>query len=138
MSTFITKADYLLHITDQRINQIIEDTDAILDDAEDTAIAVVKDALKARYDVDTIFAAVGAARAKNVMLWVKRLAIYYIYDRIPDDLVPERVVKNYNETMDHLEAISDGKRSVDLPILIDEDGNKSTKLRWGSQDARSH
>ncbi len=138
MSAFIEKADYLLNITDHRINQIIEDTDAILDDAEDTAIAVVKDALKARYDVDSIFATVGAARPKNVMLWVKRLAIYYIYDRIPDDLVPERVVKNYNEVMDHLEAISDGKRSVDLPILIDADGNKSTKFRYGSQPARSH
>lgn len=138
MSTFVAKAEFKDMIRDDRLNQLIDSDDTLIESAEDTAIAVIKDALKARYDIDTIFAAVGAARANNVMLWVKRLTIYFLYDRIPDELVPERVIRNYDEAMDQLNKISDGKRAVDLPQLSDADGVTITKFRWGSNTATSH
>lgn len=142
MSTFLTKADYRSAIKSYRFDQLLADEDHtpedVMDDAESEAIATIKDALFAYYDVDAIFAAVGEARKKNVINWVRCISLYYIFRRIPDDLVPERVVKDYDDCMEMLDAIADGKRSVDLPRLLDDEENAITKFKWGSRPARSH
>ncbi len=142
MSTFITRPDYKSKINSDHLDQILDDdewtADEILDDAEDHAIAIIKDALKGTYDLATIFDALDDDRPKNVVRWATNIVIYVLYERVPDDMVPDRVVKNYNETMDLLDDIADGKRKVDLPVLEDEEGNVSTKFKWGSQEARSH
>ncbi|WP_420582076.1 phage protein Gp36 family protein [Reichenbachiella sp.] len=142
MSTFITRTDYKSKIHSDHLGDILDDedftADDILDEAEEHAIAIIKDALKGTYDLDTIFDAADDARPKNVVRWATTIVLYILYERIPDDLVPDRIVKNYNDTMDLLDDISDGKRKVDLPVLEDENGDIATKFRWGSQEARSH
>lgn len=142
MSDFITKDDYRSTIKTYRLDQLLADEshspENIMADAEEEAIAVVRDALVAYYDVDTIFAQVGSARAKNVLRWTRCLALYFMFQRVPDDLVPERVVKDYDDCMEMLDAISDGKRSVDLPPKLDDEENAVTKYKWGSRPARSH
>jgi hypothetical protein len=147
MSDFITKDDYRAHIRTYKLGQILEeagvDEDDILEDAESTSIAVVRDYLVGGgYDADAIFATNGNNRPKQVMRWVKCLVLYYIYERVPDDLVPERVVKDYDLTIDTLEKVSDGKMNVDLPSIQVPDGEDGTqaqtKFRWGSQPQRSH
>jgi hypothetical protein len=142
MSTFVTAADYKSKINSDHLRQILDDPDytedQILTEAEEYAMAEVLDALTGTYDVEAIFEATGSDRPKNVLRWITIIVIYYLYERIPDDFVPDRVVKNYNDTMDTLDAISDGKKKVSLPVLADEEGNVSTKFRSGSQTARSH
>ena len=121
MAAFITKSDYYYTIKQNRLDQVLDGDDALLDDAEETAIVVVKDSLSLYYDTDAIFATTGDARPRQVLRWVKDLALYFIYERIEDELVPERIVKNYNDTLGTLEKIEDGKKQVDLPRLIDPD-----------------
>lgn len=140
---YLDKADYKNMIKAHRLDQILDDLenaapDDVLDDSESEAIAVIRDALVANYDVDNIFGRTGDDRHKNVLRWAKYLVMYFIYDRIPDELVPDRVIKNYDDTMQLLQDIADGKRSVDLPRLQNTDGTTKTKFRWGSQTARSH
>ena len=53
-------------------------------------------------------------------------------------MVPDRVVKDYDDCMETLEKISDGKKNVDLPSLLDDEEAIITTRRWGSQTARSH
>lgn len=138
MSTFITEADYTPRIQDNRLSMIIEADTDLLDDAESTAIAVVSDALYPYYNIATILATTGADRPKQVVRWVLNLTIYYLYERIPDKLVPERVVKNYDETLNMLTRISDGQESVNLPRLTTEEGIDATKFRHGSSAPREH
>jgi hypothetical protein len=87
------------------------------------------------------FAKTGANRNQALLRWVKCLVLYYLYERIPDALVPERVIKNYDDTMEMLNKISDGKMNCTLAQLqeSDTDGNAEplTKTRWGSQPVRS-
>jgi len=138
MSTWITSADYLAKVTNDRLQQIIEaDTDR-LDEAETTAVAIVKDALYATYDTEEIFATSGDDRPAQVVRWCVNLALYFIYERVPDKLVPERVLQNYQDTLDTLRDIEDGKKSVDLPRLTDDEGEIVTKFRWGSETAHRH
>ncbi len=138
MSTFITSDDYGVKISDNRLQMIIEQDNTLLDDAESTAIAVVKDALYPYYNTETIFATTGEDRPAQVVRWVLCLSLYYLYERIPDKLVPQRVKDNYRDTLDKLQRISDQIESVNLPRVTDNDGAIESKFRWGGESARLH
>lgn len=139
MSTFITREDYLPHIRDARLTQLIDSDEDLLANVEDTAIAVVKDALYSRYDVDSIFEATGEDRPAQVVRWVVCLASYYLHERLPGALIPERVMDRYKETLETLNAIADAKRSTNLPLLTAPEGRTVTsKFRWGSRTPRDH
>jgi hypothetical protein len=137
MSTVIAKADYKPYLSDKNLNMIIETEDPLLDEVELTAEQVVRDALHPYYDVDNVFENISDHR--QVKRWIIIICIYFIYERIPDALVPERVVKNYDDTLLTLDKISDGKISVNLPKIILADGETtSTKFKWGSAPQKSH
>jgi hypothetical protein len=131
--------DYKVYIQEKRMNLIIEDQEAILEEAELTAQQVIDDHLYPYYDTTTIFAALNTYR--SVKRWVMVIAIYFVYERIPDALVPDRVVKNYDDVMRTLININDGKGSVNLPRLTSSEGGTEkpeTKFRWGSEAKRVH
>jgi phage gp36-like protein len=137
--TYITEEDYKTHIRDKRLEQLIDDDPTLLDEAEGTALAVVSDALYSRYDVDAIFALEGEERHKQVVRWVLVLALYYLHERLPDRLIPERIVKNHDDTLKVLTDIEDGKKSTLLPLLAAPEGyGQTSKFRWGSKRAKSH
>jgi len=138
MSEYIERSDYSVNVQDRRMQQIIEDNTDLLEEAEETAISMVVDALHSMYDTDAIFTLRGSDRHKNVLRWCKCLVLYYIYERIPDKLVPERVKNNYIDTLNTLDKISDGRKSVLLPHLETESGEKIIKLRWGSSPKKSY
>lgn len=138
MSNYILPDDYKPYITDGRKNQIIGNDTTILDTVEETAIQEVKDALFPKYDVDSIFAKTGTARDKQVVRWCVVLAVYFIYERVPDIQIPEKIRLAYEEVRLTLEAIEDGKKSVMLPVATDEEDVIKTKFRWGSQPPREH
>lgn len=138
MSEYINIEDYATNIQDRRIQQIIEDNENIVDEAEETAIAIITDALYSMYDCELIFNKRGNERHRNVLRWCKCLVLYYIYERIPDKLVPDRIKDNYMDTLDTLDKISDGRKSVSLPHLKTEEGAKITKFRWGSSSKKTY
>ena len=138
MSNFISYQDYETLIQDQHLNQIIDYDNFLLDKAENDAVAEVRSYLHDYYKTETIFAQTGENRASIVVNWCKYVVLYKIYDRVPDEFVPERVVKNYDDTIKTLEKIAEGQRGVDLPRRETEEGEASTKFRWGSQPKRTH
>lgn len=136
MSTFITKADYITNKRVDEINQIIDDDDSVLDEAEEEAISEVRDYLFQRYDVDTIFSQVEAARSKSVVRWVKHLVMRNIYSLTSEDNVPDDVIVNAERTIEILEQIAGGERTAELPRLQDENAEPKTIFRWGSVTKR--
>ena len=150
MSTFISKADYKYHIGTARLDQILqaadEDEDLILDNAETEAIGFMRKYLDNKYDMNLELAKAGAARNAVLLRIAKVLVIYYIYERVPDEMVPERVVKNYDDVLKMLEKIEDGESDIPgLTVKTITNPNSSTgettpytKRRWGSQPKRSN
>lgn len=106
---FIEESDYLPYIKDQNLQRLTQTDESILIAAEEVAIAIVRDALSGLYDADAIFATTGDARPKQVVLWVLRIVLYQLYERLPAGLTPERVRDNYMEVMAWLRDIEDGK-----------------------------
>lgn len=138
MSNWITAPDYKPFVRDNHLQMIIDNDDVALDSAELTAIQVVKDHLYQWYDTDAIFATSGANRPQQVLRWCITLVLYFLYERVPDKLTPERVIKNYDDTMELLLNISDQKLSVDLPVKQTAESATITKFRWGSVAARDN
>jgi phage gp36-like protein len=138
MSNWISQTDYKAMVRDTHLAQIIDEDNTLLDNVELTAIQVVKDALHQWYDTTAIFGTSGANRPRQVLRWCIVLAVYYLYERVPDKLVPQRVTDNYTQAIDMLRDISDGKVSLDLPLRVNDEGENVVKFRWGSQPARGH
>lgn len=146
MIAFLTKEDYKYMMRTYRLDQILEsedeDEDAILDSAEDEALGIMTKFLGDKYDMTLELGKTGAARHKVLLRWAKVLVIYYIYERVPDEMVPERVVKNYNEVMEMLEKIEDGEAGIPglTPKTEEVDGESQpiTRRRWGSLKKRTY
>lgn len=136
--SYINKADYLQKIRENKLMQIIDDNETLLDDAENTAIAMVKDMLFEKYDIDAIFALEGDARHKQIVRYCINIALYIIYERVPDLIVPERIVKNHDDTMDYLLDISKGVVVMDLPRKTIDQTTVKSKTRIISRTPRSH
>ncbi len=136
--TFIVKDDYVASIRTERLDQILDQDDTILELAESTAVAEIKHALSANYDTDAIFANTSDARDKSVLKWCVDLSLGYLYERIPDDMTPEHIERNFDNTIKLLDDIAKGKRQADLPRKLDENSEELTRRRWGSYPARSH
>lgn len=130
---FIQDDDYLPYIKDTNLTRMIEADPVVREEAEDTAIAVVKDALHPYYDTAAIFEAQGTSRSKQIVRWVVVLALYYMYERLPANVMPARVRDNYQEVMGFLKDIEDAKKPMMLPRRTDADtGLNITKFRAGS------
>jgi hypothetical protein len=135
---FLLEDDFKLKIDAGIRTQIIDTDDSVMDEAELQATAIIQDALSHIYDLDAEFAKTSTDRHKNLIRWMLNLSVYFIYERVPDMQVPERVVKNYDDTVNEIKSIESGKRNTTLTKLIDEDGNNNTIFRWGSNTKRSH
>ena len=138
---YITKDDLKTKSTVYQLDQILEDDDLIIDTASDDAQSIVTDALHQHYNTELIFSKTGTARDKNVVLWMKHITMYHLFDRIPDESIPERVIKDYDDVMRKLDKVSEGRVPVNLPhrTQTDESGNTTpkTKFRWGGGKSRT-
>lgn len=139
---FLTKSDIDILLRTYRLNQITDENDLLIDTAASMAESKIRDALYQYYDVAAILGTTANNRPQNVLTWARHLTIYYLYERVPDEQVPERVVFHYKETCDLLLEIAKGKISVDLPRLqTDTNGDGvpeiKTKFRWGSEKKRT-
>ncbi|TAE20564.1 MAG: DUF1320 domain-containing protein [Candidatus Kapaibacterium sp.] len=140
---FLIKSDIEILLRTYRLNQITDENDVLIETAASMAEAKIIDALYQYYDVTAIFGKTGIDRPQNVLTWSRHLTIYYLYERVPDEQVPERVVFHYKEVCEVLTDIAKGKISVDLPRLeTDSDGDgkpdPKTRFKWGSVPKRSH
>ena len=136
--SWIDQTDMIASIRDAKLTQMIDGDAVVLENAVDAAVGTVTDYLCGRYDVAGIFAATGTARPNNVLRWVKHIALWYLYERLPDAMTPKKVEKNYDEVIEFLGEVSAGRVSVNLPHKPDpKDASQPlTKFRFGFKPKR--
>ncbi len=148
MVIYLKQVDVQSSIRDHRLEHILDNTDNTnttdaFELASSEAQSVVRDHL-IKYAIDLEFAKTGDDRHKSVVFYIKNICLYILYERIEDDEVPERIVKNYNDTIETLRDISKGKLTIGLPLAqIDTDGDGTpdtyrTKFRGGSEKKRRY
>lgn len=131
----LVKEDLIDKIREYRLDQITDGDDELVNNAMATAESMISNYLHGP-GYDTV--AIMSGRDLTVLNWAKYIALYQLYERIPDEQVPERVVKNYDDTLSSLRQASDGRLSLNLPRRYTPEGKKKTKFRWGGTPRRSN
>ena len=74
------------------------------------------------------------------MGWVLSISLYLVYGGVPDEEIPARVIKDYDDALEELGKINEGKLSCNLVRVTkdDSEGGIVTRIRIGSNKARSH
>jgi hypothetical protein len=115
------------------------------DDADKLATAInfaqstIYGKLADRYQITAELALTGDNRNGVILEYALNLAIYRIYELIQDLDVPERVVKNYDDTQESLDKLNTGKTSLaGLTKALDSSGNKKSRFNWGSSTKRDN
>jgi phage gp36-like protein len=117
---FLNIADYESTIKLNILEDITEGNDTNRIYAELTAQAVMEDYMRGRYDVALVFGAIGTARHKTVMRYMIDIALYELHTRISFRQIPDIRIERYNLAMQWLKDVREGKISLDLPILPED------------------
>lgn len=122
-------------------NEILEDADKIACDTIETKVSVL-------YSTDGEYSKTDNQRNGYILSLALSIALYEIYQRADDYEIPEKIVKNFNDAMDALDAIASGKAPIGLDPKRDNNtnngGNEDTQIqgnglrRIGSTPKRSH
>ncbi|WP_286913124.1 phage protein Gp36 family protein [Flavobacterium sp. UBA4197] len=120
---FLDKSELKTVSTEEIINRIISNDDAIIVDIIDESIDLMAGYLYQYYDTEAIFSATGENRNKTILKHLKGVVIHEIYIR-RTKAFNEVAKTRYDEAMLWLEKISEGKIKPPLPIrILDTDGD---------------
>jgi phage gp36-like protein len=148
MSRFIKDTDYAVLIRNEIKNILLENyTETKLLSAEQMAIAQIKNYLAGRYDVATIFTpmlepATGDnpgdqidTRNAFVVMIVIDCALYHLYCSIAPNKIPEHRSNRYQDALEWLKLMVEGKGNADLPMIKDEStGEVKDSFRLSSKN----
>lgn len=128
---FIDKTDLTRYLEVETIDQLTDGVDTIVDDAILDAEDRIREKISPRFDLDTEFALVGAARNRSLMKHAINLAIFYLFQRVHIDVLPEgREIANENAEK-WLDDVYEGRLNVNM-AKNDEENEEGWPLRWGS------
>ena len=151
---YLQKQDYQIRIRLDLLDILLEnisefaggdaETPAdILAAADKIATDTLRSKLGVLYNVVDELNKTGSDRNGYLISLAISIGLYEIYQRADDEEIPPKVIKNYNDAMDTLDNIANGKDSIDLPAKIDDDTNTPPGMgvglrRIGSAPKRSH
>jgi hypothetical protein len=133
MSRFIKDTDYDVLIRTEIKNILLENySDTKLQSAEQMAISQIKNYLAGRYDVAAIFTPllepatgdnpgvqIDTRNAYIVMITID-CALYHLYCSIAPNKIPEHRKHRYQDVIEWLKLMVEGKGNADLPLIKDE------------------
>lgn len=135
--SFLSINDYDVSISTDMLTQLIESDEEKLNASESDAAQVIIDRIGSKYAVASELQKQGDVRNRTLVRWMRVISLYFIYGRVPDEQIPERIIKDYDDAIKELDKISQGKYSTSLP-RVQENGAVRTSLRMGSNPPRSH
>ncbi len=130
MNGFLTIKDYLVFITEGVLKKIVRDNDTKLTDSERMAYGYIYEKLSGRFNIDLEIARRGEDRNPALVRWMAVLAIYYIYQSVPDEEIPERVRQNYEDAIAEIQRVASGKDNSTLSPITDQSGEVRVRSRF--------
>ena len=130
MNGFLTIKDYLVFITEGVLKKIVRDNDTKLTDSERMAYGYIYEKLSGRFNIDLEMERRGEDRNPALVRWMAVLAIYYIYQSVPDEEIPERVRLNYEDAIAEIQRVASGKDNSTLSPVTDQSGEVRVRSRF--------
>ena len=130
MDNFLTTSDYLVFITQGALQKILRDNESKLTDAERMAYGYIYEKLSASFNLDVEIQKRDGNRNPALVRWMTVLAIYYIYQSVPDEEIPERVRQNYEDAIAEIQRVASGKDNSTLSPITDQSGEVRVRSRF--------
>lgn len=128
---FIVKSDLLTYIDESTIDQITDNTDTYVAEAIQDAEQRIREKISPRFDMDSELNKTGSNRQRSLLKHCINLSIYFLFQRLYTDVLPEGRVEGKDEAEQWLDDVYNGKLNVTLDTNDDEN-EKGWPLRWGS------
>jgi len=128
---FLAKADVQRYLDTRVIDQLTDTDDTIVADAIADAEDRVREKISPRFDLDIEFAKTGPLRNRSLLKCCISLSIYYLYERLNTQVLPEAKVTAFEIAEHWLNEVYEGKLSVNL-AKVDETNKTGWPMRWGS------
>jgi len=149
MSRFIKDTDYDVLIRTEIKNILLENYSITkLQSAEQMAIAQIKNYLAGRYNVTLIFKsllppALGGGdqldtRNAFIVMITIDCALYHLYCSIAPNKITEHRSNRYQDALEWLKMMAEGKGNADLPLLTDAQGVVKDSFRLSSRNLFSN
>lgn len=135
MSTFITTADYMIS---DRVLSTLAPGAGELDGIEDMAEGMVCDRLKEKFNMAAELSKTGNRRNMTLVRWITSIAAYFLYSKIPDIEIPDRIIKDYDDAMTEINAVAQGRAGASLERVVDPAGDIKTRVSMGFAPRRTH
>ena len=127
---YIQKADYKSRVSTDLLDKIIQEGvdsgESILAAASKIAEDTIATQVGVLYDIAGEFQKTGLARNYLIVKWALSLAVYEAVLRIDDESIPEKHIKNHDDTMEDLKQVALGKYPLNIPPRqSDNTGNQT-------------
>lgn len=147
MSRFLKDTDYAVLIRNEIKNILLENySETKLLSAEKMAIAQIRNYLAGRYDVGLIFTPMlepiddnNSEQLDNRDAYIVMITIdctlYHLYSSVAPNKMPEHRSNRYQDVIEWLKLIAEGKANADLPMIKDENtGEVKDNFRLSSKN----
>lgn len=135
---FLTENDFKGIIGANTLTSLRGALDENLNSSETLAISEL-DPLRAKFDLSAELVKSGSSRNQVLVRMMVHITAYYLYNKVEDDDIPERITDNYKTQIKDIEKIANGSKSCTLTPLIDETTNApKSNYRFGGDTPRNN
>ena len=129
---FIVKADLLTYIDEAVIDQLTDDNDSYVTEVIKDAETRIKERISARFDTTVELAKTGGNRNRSLLKCCINLAIYYLFERLYTDVIPEGRTQGMTAAEKWLDDAISGNIQSGL-TEVDAAATQGWSIRWGSE-----
>lgn len=132
---YVTEADLKIVVDDDTLEVIHQSDSATLDNAERVAIEEVSGYLRSRFDIAKEFTKTGTERNDQVLLRCSDIMLYHLISWQPRRLGWDIREIRYNQAVEWLQDVQEGKIVPSLPQYESEDGSADSshyRMQYGS------
>lgn len=131
---FITNEDYSVLIRNEIKDLLLENySESRLRASEQMAVSQIKNYLSGRYDVELIFSKEGEERNSHIVMLTIDCALYHLYTATIPRKMPEIRSQRYQDAIDWLKLVAEGKANADLPKPKSDKGEEYLGLKVSSK-----
>ena len=130
---FITEEDYRMVIGDTSLQVLIRMDPDNREMAEMEAVEEISGYLRQRYDCESIFAADGNGRNRQIVMYACDIALYHMSASAPGRMGADVRKERYERAVEWLRQVQSGVVTPDLPAKKDDgSGQSGIPVLYGS------
>lgn len=137
ITPYLEPSDYLIYISEDTLRKMLRSDNYKLTEAEGNAVSHL-DRLREKFNIEAELIRTGDNRNRILVRWLASLSVYYLYQCVPDDEIPERVIKNFNDAVDEIGRVASGRDACTLERKTDSTGRAKTSFVYSSNKRRTH